>query len=58
MLEEKDIKALDMVFPLISAFLDRAIEYGGQPEFTEINTVYSGIVNKLLYGSPDRNVLN
>lgn len=45
----KDFSALEMVFPLISAFLDRATGYETQPVLTEINTLYSDIVNILLH---------
>lgn len=38
MLEGKLFSALDMLFPFISAFLDRATGYGSQPVLTKMNT--------------------
>lgn len=41
-----------------SAFLDRAIGYGGQPILAEINTIYSELENELLSDLSEMSMLN
>lgn len=50
MLERKDFSALDMLFQFIGAFLDCAAGYESQPGQTKLNTIYSIIINELLFG--------
>lgn len=54
MLEGKDYAAVDTVFPFIAAFLDRAIGCADNPALTTVHTLYSDIVNQLLYTKPER----
>lgn len=49
----KGCYAVDPVFSLIHAFLDRAINSGGIPAITTVNTFCSDLFNHLLYKKPE-----
>lgn len=49
MLEGKDYSAIDTVFSFIAAFIDHVTESKDNPVLTRIHTMYSDIVNRLLY---------
>jgi len=47
MLEGKDYRNLDYVFPFVTAFIDKITGQNNNPELTEINIIYTDIVNEL-----------
>lgn len=49
MLERKDYSAVDMVFPAIAAFIDRAAEYLDETMLRTVHTIYSALVNYLVF---------
>lgn len=53
MLEGKDYSNIDMVFPFIAAFLDRVLGYADNQQLTMIHSLYSDVVNMVMYNTPD-----
>lgn len=49
MREEKDCWALDAVYSLLASFIDRPLGCLDCPVFTHIHTLYSDIVDALLF---------
>ena len=49
MLEGKDFKCLDMVFPFVSGYIDRISDYNDEVPLTEICTTYTTLMQDLLY---------
>lgn len=58
MLEGKDYSSIDMVFPFIAALIDRANEYSVDPKPTTVYTMYSDLVNYLMFKSENSNSPN
>lgn len=56
-LEGKYFSALEVIFPFICAFPDRSTRYGWQHVLTQINTVYSDIVDNHFKSSSDMTML-
>lgn len=53
MLEGKDYRSVDMVFPFVAAFIYRCTGLEEDAPLTRINTTYSEIFNKLLNDGPE-----
>lgn len=49
MLEGKDFKCLDMVFPFVAAYIDRVTGYQDNAPLTDICTSYTTLMQDLLY---------
>jgi len=52
MLEGKNYRAVDMVFPFLAAFFDRAVGFSQDPSFTALNTMYTDIMVCVLHDYP------
>lgn len=58
MLEGKGYKTLDIVFPLIAAFIIRATGYTDNANLTTVHTAHSDLPNKLLLKSARLTLIN
>ena len=52
MLEGKNYRAIDLVFPFIAAFVDRALGFQDQPTLTTLNMMYTELMLTLLHDLP------
>lgn len=49
MLEVKEYIVVEVAFPLITAFVDRAPRYSDEPKLTTVRTTYSNLANYLTF---------
>lgn len=54
-LEEKYYQCIEMVFPCIRAYVDKANKYIESPELTKVNTIYSELLSELYSRSSNMN---
>jgi len=56
MLEGKNFRAVDMVFPFVLSFIDRILGFQGTADLTSVHTMYTEIMVTCLYDIPRRGI--